>query len=198
VDGRSLDRFLAEELWAPLGMAETGFLPDPGRRHRVAPTEEDPVRGGIVRGLVHDENAWAMGGVAGHAGLFSTAADLARFTRSIHGAAAGTGRPSPLSLGRVGEWVRRVDASSTRALGWDTPSPTGSSAGDYLTTAAFGHTGFTGTSIWVDPQLDLWVVLLTNRVHPSRENNRHVPLRRAVHDAVALSVTDRAVVPRGR
>jgi CubicO group peptidase (beta-lactamase class C family) len=192
-----LDRFLAEELWAPLGMAETGFLPDPGLRHRVAPTEEDPVRGGIVRGLVHDENAWAMGGVAGHAGLFSTAADLARFTRSLHAAAAGTEGSSPLPPGAEA-WVRRVDASSTRALGWDTPSPTGSSAGDYFTTAAFGHTGFTGTSIWVDPQLDLWVVLLTNRVHPTRENNLHVPLRRAVHDAVAQSVTDRVVVRRGR
>ena len=89
-------------------------------------------------------------------------------------------------------FVRRYDDTSSRALGWDTPAGA-SSAGDYFTTYAFGHMGFTGTSIWIDPALDLWVVLLTNRVHPTRENQKIVPLRRAVHDAAALAIVDQPV-----
>jgi CubicO group peptidase (beta-lactamase class C family) len=92
-------------------------------------------------------------------------------------------------------FTRRYDETASRAMGWDTPSP-GSSSGDYLSDRAFGHTGFTGTSFWVDPGLDLFVVLLTSRTNPTRENNRHVPLRRAVHDAVATSVTDQVVEKR--
>ena len=92
-------------------------------------------------------------------------------------------------------FTTRHDATSSRALGWDTPSAR-SSGGDYVTNEAFGHTGYTGTSIWMDPELDLWVVLLTNRVHPTRENQKHVPLRRAVHDAAVLAITDRDVQPR--
>ncbi len=95
----------------------------------------------------------------------------------------------------LAEFTTRVDETSSRALGWDTPSER-SSGGDYITNEAFGHTGYTGTSIWMDPDLDLWVILLTNRVHPTRENQKHVPLRRAVADAVVLSITDRAVEPR--
>ena len=89
-------------------------------------------------------------------------------------------------------FTRRYDETSSRALGWDTPSER-SSGGDYLTSNAFGHTGYTGTSIWLDPELDLWVILLTNRVHPTRENQKHIPLRRAVHDAVVLAITDRSI-----
>ncbi len=92
----------------------------------------------------------------------------------------------------VAEFTSRHDATSTRALGWDTPGGR-SSAGDYFTHDAFGHTGFTGTSIWIDPQLDLFVVFLTNRVNPTRDNSRHVALRRAVHDAAARAVRDRPV-----
>jgi CubicO group peptidase (beta-lactamase class C family) len=92
-------------------------------------------------------------------------------------------------------FVRRYDDTASRALGWDTPSGT-SSAGDYLTEYAFGHTGFTGTSVWIDPALDLWVVLLTNRVHPTRANQQIVALRRAVHDAAALAITDQPVSRR--
>ncbi len=199
VSGRSMDRFLQEELWAPLGMTDTGFLPEASLRPRIAPTEEDPVRGGIVRGLVHDENAWAMGGVAGHAGLFSTAADLARFVAALGEAAAGVAGPGSVLPSRVVDgWTRRVDQGATRALGWDTPSLNGSSAGDYFSSFSFGHTGFTGTSIWVDRERDLWVILLTNRVHPTRENTLHVPLRRAVHDAAARAVTDMPVTRRER
>jgi len=203
VDGRPLDRFLEDELFHPLSMSATRFTPDPALRPRVAPTENDGTRGGMMRGEVHDENAWSMGGVAGHAGLFSTAEDLARFTRALAAAARGgaeaaardggpararPGAPDPFPTALAAVWTRRADSGSTRALGWDTPSDQGSSAGDLFSRRSFGHTGFTGTSIWVDPDTDVWVVLLTNRVHPTRENNRHVPLRRAVHDAVIRSV----------
>jgi len=182
VDGRTLDRFLEEELFRPLGMWETAFRPSPGEWERVAPTELVPERGGLVRGVVHDENAHAMGGVAGHAGLFSSVRDLARFAMTFS-----VGR-SPFRHASVQEWVERRGEDSTRALGWDTPSPVGSSAGAHFSPRSFGHTGFTGTSLWVDRDSGVWVVLLTNRVNPTRENSGHVPLRRAVHDAVASAV----------
>jgi len=214
VTGRSLDVLLEDRVWDPLGMADTGFRPAPELRARIAPTEVDTVFRGIhVHGVVHDENAYAIGGVAGHAGLFSTASDLSVVAQML------------LNGGRIGgcEWVggpassdgticapgasedlrlvsdatlrlftQRYDDSASRGLGWDTPSGR-SSAGDYFTSEAFGHTGYTGTSIWIDAELDLFVVLLTNRVNPTRENSKHVPLRRAVHDAAALAITDRDV-----
>jgi CubicO group peptidase (beta-lactamase class C family) len=92
-------------------------------------------------------------------------------------------------------FTTRYDDTSTRALGWDTPSQR-SSGGDYISAGAFGHTGYTGTSIWLDPELDLWVILLTNRVHPTRENQKHIPLRRAVHDAAVLAITDQTIQKR--
>jgi CubicO group peptidase (beta-lactamase class C family) len=153
-----------------------------------------------------------MGGVAGHAGLFSDAVDLSVFARmmlnrgtappcipgDVPGEPCPVARPNPVALlspDVLAGFTRRFDETSSRGLGWDTPSES-SSAGDYLTTRAFGHTGYTGTSIWMDPALDLWVILLTNRVHPSRENQKHVPLRRAVADAAALAITDRTVTKR--
>ncbi len=206
--GAALDDFLRSEAWRPLGMADTGFRPPPSLWRRVATTEIDESYRGIhVHGVVHDENAHAIGGVAGHAGLFSSARDLAVFAqmmldRGVAGpctadaeSAVPCHRPRfrPVAVFAPG-WVDRAtrppspDASS-RALGWDTPSAR-SSAGDYLTSRAFGHTGYTGTSIWIDPALDLGVVLLTNRVNPTRENAKHVPLRRRVHDLAATAVTD--------
>jgi beta-glucosidase-like glycosyl hydrolase/CubicO group peptidase (beta-lactamase class C family) len=213
VAGRTLDDFLQERVWGPLGMSETMYRPDPELLTRIAATEEDRVwRNGLVWGRVHDENADAMGGVAGHAGLFSTALDLSVFAHmmlnlgtapacapgGVVGEPCPVRRPAPVQLlpeDMVERFTRRFDGTSSRALGWDTPDGR-SSAGDFFTTSAFGHTGYTGTSLWIDPELDLWVVLLTNRVHPSRENQRHVPLRSAVHDAAALAVTDRPVLPR--
>ena len=212
--GKRLDRFLQDRVFAPLGMMDTGFLPDPELRYRTAPTEADMEwRGYQAWGEVHDENAQALGGVAGHAGLFSTAQDLAVFVAMMasgggigpcsHGRGSGVpcgtwSRPGGVDLAEpatVAAFTSRADPEVSRALGWDTPSGR-SSAGDYFSARSFGHTGFTGTSIWVDPELDLWVVLLTNRVNPTRENTRHIPLRRAVHDAAAAAVTDRAVSPR--
>jgi CubicO group peptidase (beta-lactamase class C family) len=213
IAGQRLDRFLQERLFAPLGMADTRFLPSPDLLPRIAPTEMDTIwRGELVRGRVHDENADAYGGVAGHAGLFSTAADLAVFADLL--LRGGTvpacdgvtpeGHPCPvtrsssqtlISGATVGEFTRRADPSSSRAVGWDTPSGR-SSAGDLFSERSFGHTGYTGTSIWMDPERDLFVVLLTNRVNPTRDNSRHVPLRRRVHDLAAQAVLDVPATPR--
>lgn len=213
VSGQSLDAFLQERLWDPLGMLETRYNPPASLRPRIAATEIDTIyRNEMVWGSVHDENADAMGGVAGHAGLFSTAVDLSTFARmmlndGVSPACAPdgeAGEPCPirrLSDTRIvdsavlDEFTTRYDGTSTRALGWDTPSVR-SSGGDYVTNEAFGHTGYTGTSIWMDPELDMWIILLTNRVHPTRENQKHVPLRRAVADAAILAITDRTVEPR--
>jgi beta-glucosidase-like glycosyl hydrolase/CubicO group peptidase (beta-lactamase class C family) len=183
VSGEPLDDFARERLFEPLGMRETTFTPPASLLPRIAPTEVDTFAGrGHVRGIVHDENAWAMGGVAGQAGVFSTARDLARFAEAML-------NPRVLDPALVARFVRRADPASSRALGWDTPSE-GSSAGRFLSERAFGHTGFTGTSIWIDPELDLFVVLLTNRVNPTRENAKYLALRRAVHEAVACAVVD--------
>jgi beta-N-acetylhexosaminidase len=189
ITGQGLDEFMARRVWGPLGMEDSGFNPAPALRPRIAPTEiDDYYRFTHVHGVVHDENAYALGGVAGHAGLFSSARDLAVFAQALlnGGSVGGVRIASPTS---VELFTRRHDATASRALGWDTPTE-GSSSGDYLSTRAFGHTGFTGTSFWVDPELDLFVVLLTSRTNPTRENGLHVPLRRAVHDAVARALTD--------
>jgi len=213
VSGTTLDDFLQDRLFMPLGMLETRYRPAQTLRPRIAATELDTLwRNEMVWGTVHDENTDAMGGVAGHAGLFSTAVDLSVFARMmLNGGVApacslggAIGEPCPVrrveerrlvETETIGDFTTRFDETSSRALGWDTPSER-SSGGDYVTSGAFGHTGYTGTSIWMDPELDLWVVLLTNRVHPTRENQKHLPLRRAVHDAAALAITDRAVPPR--
>ena len=214
VSGRPLDAFLRERVWEPQGMTDTDFRPAQALRDRIAPTEIDTFfRNTHVHGVVHDENAYAMGGVAGHAGLFSTASDLAVLAQTLLGGGIiegcfGLATDAICAPDRSGsfylvseetlrEFTTRFDASSSRGLGWDTPGER-SSAGDYFTRAAFGHTGFTGTSIWVDPELDLFVVLLTNRVNPTRDNSRHVQLRRAVHDVAALAITDQEVARRDR
>jgi CubicO group peptidase (beta-lactamase class C family) len=194
-------------------MRETRYRPPSSLLSRIAATELDTTwRRELVWGEVHDENASAMGGVAGHAGLFSTAVDLSVFARlmlnggvapaclpsAADGEPCPVARPEPVRLlapELVESFTSRYDDASSRALGWDTPDDR-SSAGDYFTARAFGHTGFTGTSIWLDPDLDLWVVLLTNRVHPTRENQKIVALRRAVHDAAASAITDRTLEPR--
>ncbi|MEE8147036.1 MAG: glycoside hydrolase family 3 N-terminal domain-containing protein [Longimicrobiales bacterium] len=219
VSGQGLDEFLASGVWDRLGMGDTGFRPAATLKNRIAPTEVDEVfRNMHVHGVVHDENAYAMGGVAGHAGLFSTASDLALLAQTLldggdlagcEPRAAGDGGDAEriCAVGVTGSYrlvteetvrlfTERFDSQASRALGWDTSSDR-SSAGDYFTRGAFGHTGFTGTSIWIDPELDMFVVLLTNRVNPTRNNDKHVPLRRAIHDGAALAITDRGVPLRG-
>jgi CubicO group peptidase (beta-lactamase class C family) len=189
VTGERLDRFLRRRLFEPLGMRDTRFRPPVSWRSRIAPTEVDTTwRHRLVHGEVHDENAAAMDGVSGHAGMFGTAEDLATFARwilrsqrsEVGGLRAGT---PAVRAETVAEFTRRQDAAlSSRALGWDTPDGQ-NSAGTRLSPRAFGHTGFTGTSIWIDPEQDLFIILLTNRVHPTRENPKIFAVRRAVADA---------------
>jgi len=177
--GGRLDRLARDRIFAPLGMPSTRFRPPSSWIPRIAATEYDTTwRRRIVRGEVHDEKAAWLGGVAGHAGLFGSALDVLAFGEWLLARVA-------TSSGRAKEFVQRqqVVPGSTRALGWDTPAP-GNSAGTLLDPGSFGHTGFTGTSIWIDPGKGLVVVLLTNRVNPTRNNPRIGPLRIAVADAV--------------
>ncbi|HEX6560212.1 MAG TPA: serine hydrolase, partial [Longimicrobiales bacterium] len=193
--GKTLDEFLQARVFRPLGMRDTHWNPDPSLLARIAPTEIDTIFRKIhVHGVVHDENAYAMGGISGHAGLFSSARDLAKFAQMMlnEGYYAGRRYITPQTI-RL--FTRRQSDSDSRALGWDTPSPR-SSAGDYFSAGSFGHTGFTGTSIWVDPEKDLYLILLTNRVNPTRDNQKVVPLRRALADAVQQAVTDVPVTKR--
>jgi CubicO group peptidase (beta-lactamase class C family) len=163
-----------------------GFNPPRDWRTRCAPTELDLWRGRLIQGEVHDENTWALGGAAGHAGLFGTAGDVGGFARMIlEGFSGDSTVAQPQTLARFAR--KSLVPGSSRALGWDTMLPT-SSCGTRLSADAIGHTGFTGTSLWIDPAQDLYIVLLTNRVHPTRDNNSIQPVRRAVHDAVVAAV----------
>jgi serine-type D-Ala-D-Ala carboxypeptidase len=151
-------------------------------RLRTAPTERDDWRGRTLQGEVHDENAWALGGSAGHAGLFGTAGAVGAFAQSVLRTIGGERVIAAPATFR--EFIRRtMIPGSSRALGWDTMLPT-SSCGSRLSPTAIGHTGFTGTSLWIDWERDLYVVLLTNRVYPTRENTRLRAIRSAFHDAV--------------
>lgn len=162
------------------------FNPRTGGGPSVAPTERDLWRGRLLVGEVHDENAWALGGAAGHAGLFGTAEAVGEFARAMLRSVAGTATPAQrlASEETLQMFLARTPVpGSSRALGWDTMLPT-SSCGTRMSGAAFGHTGFTGTSLWIDPGSAVYVVLLTNRIHPSRENEAIQRVRPAFHDAV--------------
>ena len=190
VGGAPLEDLAEQFVLGPAGMGETMYLPGRKLLDRIPPTEfQAEKRRGLIHGQVHDGNAWAMGGVAPHAGLFGTAADLGRFVRLIlnGGRLEGT-RVFPAAAIRRFTSQAGLAPGSTRALGWDTVSKSGSSAGRHFSARSFGHTGFTGTSIWVDPERDVGVVLLTNRVHPTRENEGIRRLRPEFHDAVTEAV----------
>jgi CubicO group peptidase (beta-lactamase class C family) len=175
------DQFAAiERLVAPEPLA---FRPAMAWRPRVAPTEVDRWRGRLLVGEVHDENTWALGGAAGQAGLFGTVGAVGAFARLVLETLT---RDSALARrATLMEFARkRVEIpGSSRALGWDTMLPT-SSCGGRMSATAIGHTGFTGTSLWIDPDQDLYVALLTNRVHPTRENGKLKLLRPTIHDAI--------------
>jgi CubicO group peptidase (beta-lactamase class C family) len=170
--------------WSPVAQPARHDIP----LNRIAPTEL-----GVARGFVHDRNAAAFDGVAGHAGLFSSLRDLATFAESMLEAMHGDGLPM-LSAQTVNYFLQKPE-KPRRALGWDIANGR-SSSGDYFSEESVGHTGFTGTSIWIDPKRDLFVVLLTNRLHPSASNQKHIALRRAVHDAVQLAIEDETVTAR--
>ena len=188
ITGQTLDQFLEGRVFGPLGLRDTRYNPPASLKPRVAPTETEDFRGGQVWGEVHDETAWVLGGVSGNAGLFSSSRDLAVFMQMLMngGSYGGTRILRPTTIAR---WTARQRPDASRALGWDTPSPN-SSAGRYFSLRSFGHTGFTGTSVWADPEKELFVVLLTNRVNPTRDNQKIGPLRRAVADAVQQSIVD--------
>jgi len=183
--GKPLDRLVGEEIYQPLGISDLFYIdrryPPPQRQY--AATEKCSWRKRVLRGEVHDENAWAVGGVEGHAGLFGTAGAVNRLLWFM--LMSYYGRDSELFLKEelVQQFLSR-QPDSERALGFDTPSETGSSCGRCFSRHSIGHLGFTGTSFWVDLDHSLSVVLLTNRIHPSREDTRIRSLRPILHDTV--------------
>ncbi|MBV9224901.1 MAG: serine hydrolase, partial [Acidobacteriaceae bacterium] len=160
--------FAKREIYAPLGMKDTGFLPSPDLRGRIAPTEIDKPTGAPLRGVVHDPRARYVGGVAGHAGLFTTADDLVLYAEMLLGQGQlGSVRLfSPLTVRKFTTPGSPADQPILRGLGWDIDSPYSSNRGELYPIGSFGHTGFTGTSLWIDPTTDSFVILLTNVVHP--------------------------------
>jgi CubicO group peptidase (beta-lactamase class C family) len=179
--GRSFQE-QAEELLAQTTAAPLLFNPPAGLRPVIAPTGHDPWRGRTLVGEVHDENCWALGGAAGHAGLFGTVEAVGDFARAMLGALEGTDSRVGTAV-TVREFVGRARVPGSRALGWDTMLPT-SSCGTKMSPLSFGHTGFTGTTLWIDPVRGVYVVFLTNRVNPTRENTAIQRVRPALHDAV--------------
>jgi CubicO group peptidase (beta-lactamase class C family) len=181
--GRPLDALAQERIFEPLGMADTGFCPEPGLAPRCAATEE--IAGGVLQGVVHDQNARYLGGVGGNAGLFSTAGDLAIFARMLlnGGALAGT---RVLAAESVEAMLCEQSAAGAvrRTLGWRLANPEDTHLYGAPTADSVGHTGFTGTSLWIDRASGVFVVLLTNRVHPSRDAEIG-PLRRRVGEIVS-------------
>jgi beta-glucosidase-like glycosyl hydrolase/CubicO group peptidase (beta-lactamase class C family) len=182
--GRTLDDLAKNTIFSPLGMKDSMYRPPKKLWPEIAPTEIDNnLRHRLVQGEVHDENAFAIGGVSGHAGLFSTAPDLAAFCQMLLNGGV-YAHQIILRRATIAQFTTPQQLSGgTRTLGWAVPTEGGSS-GHYFSAHSFGHTGFTGTSIWIDPDRQLFVVLLTNRVHPTRENTKIQKVRVELHDAV--------------
>ncbi|HHT25992.1 MAG TPA: serine hydrolase [Firmicutes bacterium] len=190
ISGLTLHEFTQQELFVPLNMQDTGYLPDPEHCERATPTEVDPRTGLFKQGIVHDENACHLGGISGNAGLFSTAADLAVFCQLyLNLGTYGSARifsPHTIDLATQNHTAH---LNAARGLGWVVKGQDHfSSAGDLFSPQAYGHTGFTGTSLWIDPVRDLFLVLLTNGVHPKRDASHHIRLRPLVANAVAAAL----------
>jgi CubicO group peptidase (beta-lactamase class C family) len=186
IDGTSLDLALRRRVLEPLGMEDTCFNPPAELTARIAPTEDCPWRGKVLRGQVHDENAAVMGGISGNAGLFSTVDDLAKIARALLFPPAGE---APfLRRATVDLMTRNHTAGKgqNRGLGWILPGPGAAAAGDFMSSLGFGHTGFTGTSLWIDPGSGLYGILFSNRIHPGRDNNAIFRVRRIFHNLMAL------------
>lgn len=184
VSGKTLDKFLEEKLFTPLKMYRTMYNPPAELWYYIPPTEVDDYwRNTTVKGKVHDETAAMLDGVAGHAGLFSTASDLAIYFQMMlqKGSYGGKKYFSPEL---IENWTTKQSEQSSRGLGWDTKSSSGSSAGSLFSNNSYGHTGFTGTSVWVDKDRELFVILLSNRVHPTRENKKIISFRPKLHDTI--------------
>lgn len=189
ITGESLDKFVTQRIFFPLGMTDTEYLPDPSLRNRIAPTNATPPRGYPLLGEVDDESAFALGGVSGHAGLFGTATDLSIFAQMLLNGGTYNGVRIVTDT-TIARFITPV--ADHRALGWEVANQE-RGAGEYLSAHAYGHTGFTGTSIWLDPDRDMFVILLTNRVHAARARRPGTiiaDVRHDVADAAALAVTD--------
>jgi CubicO group peptidase (beta-lactamase class C family) len=194
-----IDSLLEQRIFRPLGLTSLRYLPPSDWLSRIAPTEMDPWRGRVLRGEVHDENAAVMDGASGHAGLFGSVEDLLGFAEWMLGQSEGrsgggsdnhTASASPTlrpSVVQTFTTRQNLVPGSSRALGWDTPD-SGSSSGSLLSPRSIGHTGFTGTSIWIDFDRRVAIVLLSNRVHPTRNNPRWAPVRAAVADLVMATL----------
>lgn len=201
IAGEPLDSFCSREIFAPLGMTKTFFNPAKESCTLIPPTEDDPdFRHRVIQGEVHDENAWVMGGVSAHAGLFATSYDVARFAIAMLKALSPSSGESPRGDGAMprGSMFRPETASlftarqssppgTSRALGWDTPSAP-SQSGHYFSSTSFGHLGFTGTSLWIDPARELSITLLTNRTWPTRRKELIKQARPRIHDAIVESL----------
>lgn len=189
VTGTSVDQFARERIYEPLGMCDTGFRPQPVLISRTAPTE--PRDGVMLRGVVHDPTAFRCGGVAGHAGLFTTADDLAVFAQMVLnlGTFNGARVLSPLGVRAMTISQSPVDALELRSIGFDVRSPYSSTRGDLFPIGSFGHTGFTGTSLWIDPYTETSVIVMSNRVHPKGQGNA-TPLRKRIASIVAASIME--------
>jgi CubicO group peptidase (beta-lactamase class C family) len=192
VSGQTLDRFCHDKIYRPLGLRATAFVDLMLLRTRrlapitemIAPTERCPWRKRVLCGEVHDDNAFAMGGVAGHAGLFSSAAEIDTLLCRLEHCFAGGDDFVPAALIQTFWRVDGTVPGSTWALGWDTPAPRQSMAGGRFSPHTVGHLGFTGTSIWIDLERQRHVILLSNRVHPTRENDAIRELRPIIHDLI--------------
>jgi uncharacterized protein YbbC (DUF1343 family)/CubicO group peptidase (beta-lactamase class C family) len=189
--GQFVSDYARQNVFLPLGMKDSMFNPLPSLFDRIAPTERNPARTGIpLRGVVHDPTARHMGGIAGHAGLFSTAADLGRFAQMMlnGGELNGVRMFNPLTVAKFTSPQTPPDQPILRGLGWDIDSPHSANRGELFPIGSFGHTGYTGTSLWIDPATRSYVVLLTNRVHPDDQNGTAVTqLRAKVATMVAAS-----------
>jgi uncharacterized protein YbbC (DUF1343 family)/CubicO group peptidase (beta-lactamase class C family) len=184
ISGETLDGYATRHIFAPLKMTRTRFLPPAAWRAKIAPTQYDENEH-MLRGVVHDPTARRMGGVAGHAGVFGTADDVAKFAQALLD--GGRGILSPLTVRKMTEPEQPPTASAVRGFGWDIDSPFSSNRGALLPVGSFGHTGFTGTSVWIDPTTQTYIVLLTNAVHPRGQGNA-IALRVKVATAVAAGL----------
>ena len=186
ISGKPLNEFAKDHIFTPLKMHDTGFLPATALTSRIAPTEA--IAGKMLRGTVHDPTAHRMGGVAGHAGLFSTVDDVMRFGQAFLDAWHGRSDVLPQDTVRLFSTRQQLPDDSDWALGWDTPTAGGSSSGQYFSENSVGHLGFTGTSLWIDQEKNIIVVLLTNRVHPTRENSGMYTIRRKFHTEIMKAI----------
>ncbi|NUN95959.1 MAG: beta-lactamase family protein [Candidatus Omnitrophica bacterium] len=190
VSGLSLDRFVEREICRPLGLRHTRFDPPRAWRKRTAATEDCPFRGRVIRGEVHDENAWSQGGVAGHAGLFSTLEDLAKFARAfLNAGKPGAGWPLTRALSQEMVTQQPVHGEIRQALGWWLRRSDFDATVFLPSDRSFGHTGFTGCSLWIDPENQALVILLANAIHPNRDKANPSGFRKPFHEAVCRLIS---------